>query len=90
MIVFEAAWLGLFGGLLGSGLGLVTTAAIHALRIQMPPPPGGVEPMDLRLEILPSDLLWVCAAMVLLLSLAALLPALRVVRLRIAEALVHL
>jgi putative ABC transport system permease protein len=90
MIVFEAAWLGLLGGLLGSVIGIGVTSAIHALGIKTPPPPGAVEPMELRLEILPADLLWVAAVMVLVLALAALLPALRVLRLRIAEALVHL
>ena len=90
MIVFEAAWLGLLGGLLGGVIGVAVMSAIHALGIQTPPPPGAVEPMELRLEILPSDLLWVSVVMVLVLALAALLPALRVLRLRIAEALVHL
>lgn len=90
MIVSEAAWLGLLGGLLGSALGVAAMSAIHALGIKTPPPPGAVEPMELRLEILSTDLLWVSLAMVLVLALAALVPALRVVRLRIAEALVHL
>jgi putative ABC transport system permease protein len=89
MIVFEAAWLGLLGGLLGGVIGVAAVSAIHALGIQTPPPPGAVEPMELRLEILASDLLWVTVVMVLVLTLAAVLPALRVLRLRIAEALVH-
>ena len=90
MLVFEAAWLGLLGGLAGSVLGVAVMSTIHALHVKMPPPPGAVEPMDLRLAILPSDLLWVCLVMVLVLALAALVPSLRVLRLRIAEALVHL
>jgi putative ABC transport system permease protein len=89
MIVLEAAWLGLIGGALGSLLGLVLTAAIHALRIEMPPPPGAVESMPLRLEIVAWDPLWITVLTVAMLVVSAAVPAWRVARLRIAEALVH-
>jgi putative ABC transport system permease protein len=89
MIVLEASWLGLLGGLLGSALGFVAAGLIHGLHIEMPPPPGAVERMELQLEILPWDPVCVTSMMVLILALSAVVPAWRVLRLRIAEALVH-
>jgi len=89
MIMCEAAWLGLLGGAAGCLLGSGAAAIIHALRIELPPPPGAVDPMALRLRILPSDFAWVTATMVLVLSVAAVIPAARALRLRIAEALAH-
>ncbi len=89
MIVWEAAWLGLLGGAVGCVLGLGAAAIIHALRIELPPPPGAVDAMALRLQILPWDFLWVTATMVLVLSAAAVVPAVRALRLRIVEALAH-
>lgn len=89
MIVLEAAWLGLFGGLAGSVLGVLGAGVIHALRIEMPPPPGAVEAIELRLRILAWDPLWVTTLMVVMLAVSAAVPAWRVLRLRIAEALAH-
>jgi len=89
MIVLEASWLGLFGGLLGSAAGFVAAAAIHALHIELPAPPGAVERMQLRLEILAWDPAWVTGLMVVMLAVSAAVPAWRVLRLRIAEALAH-
>jgi putative ABC transport system permease protein len=89
MILWEAAWLGLLGGAAGCVLGSAAVAVIHALRIELPPPPGAVDPMALRLSILPWDFAWVTAVMGLLLSAAAVFPAARALRLRIAEALAH-
>ncbi len=89
MILSEAAWLGLLGGGVGCALGAATAAVINALRIELPPPPGAVETMTLRLRVLPSDFLWVTATMVVVLSAAAVVPAVRALRLRIVEALAH-
>lgn len=89
MIVLEAAWLGLIGGLLGSALGIAAAAAIQALHVELPPPPGGVAPMELRLAITAWDPAWVTLLMVAILAAAALVPAWRVLRLRIVEALAH-
>jgi putative ABC transport system permease protein len=89
MIVLEACWLGLIGGMLGSVMGFVVAALIHGLHIEMPPPPGAVEGMELQLEILLWDPAWVTGLMVVILALSAAVPAARVLRLRIAEALAH-
>jgi len=89
LILLEAVWLGLIGGGAGGVLGLGLGLLLHALHIQMPPPPGAVESMDLQVQLLPWDVFWVTLLMVLVLVVAAVLPCLRIFRLRIAEALVH-
>jgi putative ABC transport system permease protein len=89
MIVLEAAWLGLAGGICGSSLGLGASVALQALAIELPPPPGAVDPVVLGIEPSFWDPLGITAAMVLLLVVASVVPAIRITRLRIAEALVH-
>ena len=89
LVVLEALWLGLLGGLMGGGLGLGLTLIINARRIRMPPPPGAADPLVLALKSEPADFALALAFMVLVLGVASLLPALRVVRLRIVEALSH-
>lgn len=90
MIVLEASWLGLIGGVLGSAGGLAVATVIHALRIEMPPPPGAVEGIKLHVELLSWDPFWVTGLMMLMLAVSAAVPAWRVLRLRIAEALAHI
>jgi putative ABC transport system permease protein len=89
MVVLEALWLGLLGGLLGNLLGLALVAGINRAGIHMPAPPGGVDPIDLRLTVAPADCLLVLLVMVTVLGVAAVLPAARAVRLCIVEALGH-
>jgi ABC-type antimicrobial peptide transport system permease subunit len=89
MIVLEAVWLGLIGGLLGSGAGFVVAALIHTLHVELPPPPGAVDRMQLRLQFVAWDPVWVTLLMMAILALAAAIPAWRVLRLRIVEALNH-
>jgi ABC-type lipoprotein release transport system permease subunit len=69
------------------GLGLV--AVVNRLEIKMPPPPAAVDPMALALRVAPSDFLWAMAAMVVIVVVAALPPTLRILRLRIVDALGH-
>lgn len=90
LIVWEAVWLGLIGGLAGGALGSALASLINVLRIEMPAPPGAAQAMELQLRLLPSDLAWIVLLMVAVLSLAALVPAARAARLRVAEALVHI
>jgi putative ABC transport system permease protein len=89
MIVMESAWLGLIGGALGCVLGFGMAALIHALGVEVPPPPGAVDGFLLRLEIAPYDPLWVIGLMTVILMASAVVPAIRVLRLRIVEALAH-
>jgi putative ABC transport system permease protein len=89
MVLLEGVWLGLIGGLAGGLLGAGVGLLLGALHVKMPPPPGAVEGVDLGVTVLPWDVAWVTGLMVVVLASAAVLPALRMLRLRIAEALVH-
>lgn len=89
LLLLEALWLGLLGGLLGSVLGLGLVVLVNGLEIKMPPPPAAVDPMTLALSVVPSDFLWAVAFMVAIVVLAAVPPTLRILRLRIVDALGH-
>jgi len=89
LVMLESLWLGLISGIAGAALGQGLALLINHLKLRMPPPPGAAEPLELILKVESSDLLAVVAFMVLLLGLASLFPALRVMRLRIAQALAH-
>ena len=89
LLMFEALWLALFGVVAGSALGLALVAAINALRIDMPPPPGAVDPIQLTLAVVPTDVMAICAFMTVVLAAAAVPPILRVLRLHIVDALGH-
>ena len=89
LVGLEALWLGLIGGLLGDllGAGLITT--LNWLNISMAPPPGAVDPIELRVLFVPEAFVGSVLLMVVILALAAVGPVLRVARLRIVEALAH-
>jgi putative ABC transport system permease protein len=87
IVVLEALWLGLLGALAGCLLGWLAMLAINAAGIQMPPPPGAVDPIDLQLAPVPLAFAGSVALMMLVLAVAAVVPVARAVRLRVAEAL---
>jgi putative ABC transport system permease protein len=89
MLLAEAVWLGVLGGLAGDLAGLGAIALINALRLTMPPPPGAVTPIDLQLAYVPEAFAGAVALMVVVLALAALVPIVKAVRLRVVEALGH-
>ena len=89
MVLLEALWLGLFGGLAGDALAGVLVAAINAAGIDMPPPPGAAAGFPLRLAVRPGDFVAVLALMIVVLAVASVPPTLRSVRLRIVDALGH-
>jgi putative ABC transport system permease protein len=89
LLIFEAVWLAVLGGVAGSAAGLSLVSAINALTIDMPPPPGAVDPIPLTLAVTPGDVLIICAFMTLILAGAAVPPMLRLFRLRIVDALAH-
>lgn len=89
LILLEAQWLGLIGALLGGLIGLAVARVIDALGVEMPPPPGAVDPIPLHLALAPRDLALTVALMLVVLSLAAALPLARTLRLRIVDALGH-
>jgi putative ABC transport system permease protein len=89
LVALEALWLGLIGGLIGDLLGGSLILALNGLNISMPPPPGAVDPVDLHVLFVPEAFLGTIFLMLVVLTLAAVPPMLRVSRLRIVEALTH-
>jgi len=89
LLFAEAAWLGLLGGAFGAAAGAAGVAAINALGLHMPPPPGAVDPIDLRLALVPEAMLGAAALMVAVLLVAALVPILRATRIAVVDALGH-
>ena len=89
MILAEASWLGLLGAAAGGAAGLAATAALNAAGLHMPPPPGAVDPIDLRLAYVPEAYAGAALLMVVVLAVAALPPIARALRLSIVEALGH-
>jgi putative ABC transport system permease protein len=89
LIWFEAFWLGLGGGVLGVASGVAIGAVLKAGGVEMPPPPGAVDPMLLELAIRPFDVLGIAVLMLVVLLVAATFAVVKAVRLRIVEALAH-
>jgi putative ABC transport system permease protein len=89
MLLAEAAWLGALGGSLGAAAGAVTIAAINAAGLTMPPPPGAVDRIDLRLAYVPEAFVGAALAMVAVLVVASLVPIARAARIAVVDALGH-
>ena len=89
MLVFEALWLSLCGGILGSSLGVGAVMGLNAAEIDMPPPPGAVDPIQLALVVVPADFLWIMAGLTCVLVAAVLPPLVRVFRMQIVDSLGH-
>ncbi len=89
MILAEALWLGLLGSLAGCLLGVAAIAGINRAGVKMPPPPGAVDPIDLRLAYVPEAFAGALLLMLAVLAVAALAPVARAVRLSIVDALGH-
>jgi len=89
IVLLEALWLGVLGGALGCLLGWLATLGINAMHLQMPPPPGAVDPIDVELALVPAAFAATVALMLVVLTVAATIPIARATRLRVAEALTH-
>lgn len=89
MFVLEGFFLGCLGGLLGliASFGLIRV--LNGMRITLPPPPSFSTGVPLLVKVVPEMFAGVFVLLVVILSLSALLPALRGARLRIVEALGH-
>ena len=87
LLAAEAAALGAVGAACGAVLGAAGVAAINAAAWQMPPPPGAVDPIDLRLAYVPEAFAGAGALMVAVLLVAAIFPIVRAVRVSVVEAL---
>ncbi len=89
ILAAEAAALALLGsgvGALGGALGIL---AINAANLEMPPPPGAVDPIDLQLAFVPEAFAGAIALMLVVLLVASLFPIARAIRMPVVEALGH-
>ena len=68
---------------------MILVTVVNLLKIDMPPPPGAVDPLVLALAVRPIDFLAISASMTAILAAAAVPPMLRVFRLQIVNALGH-
>ena len=89
LMMLEANWLALIGGTVGCAIAVAVSVGLDLLGIKMPPPPGAVDPVDLALMMLPVECVWAMVVMAVILSVAAAPAILRLVRLRIVDALGH-
>ena len=80
----------MLGSILGGALTVAAAWLINWLSIDMPPPPGAVDPITLAVLVRPSDFMWTTGLMVTLLVVSTTAPILRIFRLRVVEALSHI
>lgn len=83
----EGALLGIAGGLVGAALGLAAAAALNAIGIPMPAPPGMSHGFDAGVAISTAAVVAAVAVGCVAAALASLPPALRASRLRVVDAL---
>jgi len=86
-VLWEALWLGVIGAFAGGVLGAAAIATVNAASLKMPPPPGAVDPIDLRLAYVPEAFAGALALMAVVLLVAAIVPVRRATRIQIVEAL---
>jgi putative ABC transport system permease protein len=89
LLLAEALWLGAFGAVLGAAGGGLGIALLNAAHLQMPPPPGAVDPIDLQLAFVPAAFFGASLLMLAVLAVAAIVPIRRAVRIRVVDALGH-
>jgi len=89
LLQWEGAILGALGSFLGIILTLLLRAAVNALHLQLPPPPGTSHGYELNIHFVPGVYLAVFVGLQLTLQLSALFPGLKAAKLRIVEALRH-
>jgi putative ABC transport system permease protein len=87
LVIVESVMLGLIGAVLGAILGVLLALGISAIGIPMPPPPNSNLGYTAYIRIVPSVIASAFAIGVVAATLASLLPAFRVSRIHIAEAL---
>ncbi len=87
LILTESVLLGLIGSSIGAVIGIGLALAISAVGIPMPPPPNANIGYTARIELIPTAILVSCAIGFSATVLAAILPAKRVSRMPIVDAL---
>lgn len=87
LLQWEGAWLGILGNLSGLVFTLLLRAALNALHLQMPAPPGSSHGYPLYIHWVPGVYLGVALGLQGVIQLSAWLPGWKAARLRITEAL---
>ncbi len=86
-LVLESCLIGLMGATLGIGVGAAAAKLISAMGIEMPPPPMGSNGYYAMISLNPGLLLQVFLVTTVATAISAVLPALRLYRLKIVNAL---
>ncbi len=89
LVLAENALLGLCGAVIGVALGILLALAISAIGIPMPPPPNANLGYTAHILVVPMTLLMSFSIGICATFLAALIPAWRVCRIPVGEALVQ-
>jgi len=89
LFIVEATLLGVLGAIVGVAGGNLLGFILNHAGIHLPPPPGTTTPMAFRVLHVPSLMIGSSILVIVSLSLAAILPAIRASRLQIAEAVAH-
>ena len=87
LVMVECAMLGLGGGAIGVTLGVVMAWTISAIGIPMPPPPNANVGYTAYIQVVPAILVLAVCVAALATLLAGVLPALKVARMPIVDAL---
>jgi putative ABC transport system permease protein len=87
LVMTEALILGALGALVGVVAGLLVAVVASAIGIPMPPPPNSELGYTAQIEIVPSNVLGAFAVGIIATALAGIVPALRVARMPVVEAL---
>ena len=90
MFLFEGLFLGILGGLLSAGFAWAMAALINHAGLTMPPPPGHTEGYELLVRNETVNYIVVFGATVITAVVSSLLPAFRVTRMKIVDALGHI
>jgi putative ABC transport system permease protein len=89
LFVFEGVLTGVLGAVSGVLLGNAAGWLLNHSGLQMPPPPGNTEGFPFRVLHEPGLMIAASLMVVLTMTVASILPALRASRVRIVEALSH-
>jgi len=89
LFMAEAALIGLLGAVLGVAGGNVLGAALNALNVRLPPPPGYTVGILFHVLREPGIMAGASIMVIISLVLASILPAVRASQLQITEALAH-
>jgi putative ABC transport system permease protein len=87
MLMMEGIWIGIIGVILGFVIEVVLSGLINHSHIMLPPPPGQTSGYPLLVRNASGDFLFVGLLTIVVVSLSTILPALRIFKLNIVDAL---